>query len=186
MDFNNHRNLIGKHAFLSASQYHWIRYDEAKIAAKVFTALQAQRGTELHEFASNAIRLGQKLQDTKQTLNMYVNDAIGYRMLPEQILYYSDNAFGTADAISFNKKKLRIHDLKTGETKTSVNQLEVYAAFFCLEYGFKPVDIEMELRIYQNDYVQVYEPDPVDIAYIMSKIVSFDRIINETRAEVQL
>jgi hypothetical protein len=32
---------------------------------------------------------------------MYVNDAIGYQMTPEQPIYYSENCVGTADAISF-------------------------------------------------------------------------------------
>ena len=31
VNFNNHYNLEGQHAFLSASNYHWINYDEEKI-----------------------------------------------------------------------------------------------------------------------------------------------------------
>ena len=30
MTFNKHYDLMGKHAFLGASKYHWINYDEDK------------------------------------------------------------------------------------------------------------------------------------------------------------
>lgn len=115
---------------------------------------------------------------------MYINDAIGYRMRPEQVLYYSDNCFGTADAISFKKNLLRIHDLKTGVSPTSMKQLEVYAALFCLEYKLHPNDIRIELRIYQLDKVLVHEPPSEDIMYIMDKIVNFDKRIEILKSEV--
>lgn len=185
MLFNAHSNLIGQHAFLSASKYSWINYDEEKLDTRYISALAAQKGTELHEFAATAIRLGVKLPKTRQTLNLYVNDAIGYRMTPEQPLYYSDNCFGTADSISFRRNLLRIHDLKTGATTTSEHQLEVYAAIFCLEYRYKPFDIAIELRIYQNDEVRIYDGDRDSIVHIMSKIVAFDKRIQQIKAEVE-
>jgi hypothetical protein len=104
-------------------------------------------------------------------------------MTPEQTLFYSPNCYGHADAISFRVNKLRIFDLKTGITKCKVTQIEVYAALFCLEYGFKPVDIEMEFRLYQNDEVQIFEGDPLEVTRIMSQIVMFDRRIEELRME---
>lgn len=184
MLFNSHSDLVGQHAFLSPSKYHWINYDEEKLD-RVFTARMAsQRGTDLHSFAMEAIRLGVKLPKSPKTLHLYVNDAIGFRMKPEQILYYSPNAFGTADAISFRRNKLRIHDLKTGLHPCSPQQLEVYAALFCLEYRFKPMEIKMDLRIYQNDEVQIFDTDPDVITHIMDKIVTFDKRINELRLEV--
>ena len=184
MDFNKHYLLEGKHAFLSASSYHWIRYDEDKMANTFLNAKAKQRGTELHNLAFDLIRLGVKLPATKSTINQYVNDAIGYRMTPEQVLVYSDNAFGTADAISFRKNKLRIHDLKTGEHAASFEQLEIYTAFFCAEYGVRPFDIEVELRLYQNDEVIVLEPDPDKIFHILDRLTTFDKLINELKAEV--
>lgn len=184
MLFNKHSELAGQHAFLSASKYHWINYDDEKLE-RVFTArMAAQRGTDLHNFALDAIRLGVKLPKSAKTLHLYVNDAIGYRMTPEQVLFYSENAFGTADTISFRRNKLRIHDLKTGLHPASVHQLEVYAALFCLEYRFKPHEIEIELRIYQNDEVQVYEADPDVITHIMDKIITFDKKLTALRLEV--
>lgn len=185
MLFNTHSNLVGQHAFLGASKYHWINYDDEKLA-RVFTAsMAAARGTELHELAHNLIRLGVKLPGTKRSLNRYVNDAIGYRMSPEQVLYYSNNCFGTADAISYRRGLLRIHDLKTGVTPTSRSQLDVYAALFCLEYDMKPFNVEMELRIYQNDEVQIFEGEPEKVAHIMDKIVTFDQRINAIRNEAR-
>lgn len=184
MNFNDHSKLAGEHSFLSASNYHWINYDDEKLATVYHTRLAAMRGTELHEFAATAIRLGQKLQSSRKTLNMYVNDAIGYKMSPEVILFHSYNAFCTADAISFRRNLLRIHDLKTGVTKASFTQLEVYAAYFCLEYGVNPGEIEMELRIYQNDDVREHIPDTDTIAHIMDKIISHDQLINKIRMEM--
>jgi hypothetical protein len=183
MAFNSHFDLVGKHAFLSASKYHWINYDEVRLDEVYRSSQAARRGTELHAFACQAIRLGIKLPRSQKTLNLYVNDALGFRMSPEQILYYSDNCYGTADAISFRKNFLRIHDLKTGVNDSSMHQLEVYASLFCLEYGCKPGEIEMELRIYQNDDVEIYVPEVDTIAHIMSKIVVFDRRIELLKAE---
>jgi hypothetical protein len=114
---------------------------------------------------------------------MFVNDAIGFKMQPEQVLFYSYNCYGTADAISFKNGLLRIHDLKTGVTPAHMEQLMIYAALFCLEYKHKPGEIHMELRIYQNDDVQIYEPTTEEIAYIMDKIVTFDKIIDNCRRE---
>ena len=156
MNFNNHSYLEGQHAFLSASKYHWINYDEEKLETTFNKYLATQRGTRLHAFACESILLGVKLPRTRKTLNLYVNDAIGFKMIPEQLLYYSENCFGTTDTISFKKNVLRIHDLKTGVTPGSMYQLEIYAALFCLEYSIQPANIEIELRIYQSDEVVVY------------------------------
>jgi len=112
---------------------------------------------------------------------MYVNDGIGFRMDPEVCLFYSFNCFGTADAVSFHNNMLRIHDLKNGRTPASMQQLRIYAALFCLEYGYNPRDIDIELRIYQSNDVLIENPDLDDIAYIMDKIILFDKRINEIK-----
>ena len=184
MQFNAHTDLTGQHAFLSASKYHWIRYDDQKLAAAYTAAQAARRGTEFHALAAELIRMGVKLPNNSKTLNAYVNDALGYRMSPEVVLFYSTNAFGTADAISFRKNKLRIHDLKMGITQTSFDQLSVYGALFCLEYGFKPMEIDMEFRIYQNDDARVEIGDPDYVTHIMSRIITADQYINQIRQEV--
>jgi len=183
MKFLRHGDLVGQHAFLGASKYHWINYDEERLLEAYDRYLATQKGTELHEFACSCIRLGQRLPRSKRTLNQYVNDAIGYGMTPEQVLYYSRNCFGTADAISFDKDFLRIHDLKTGVIPAHLEQLEIYAALFCLEYQRKPLDIQMELRIYQNDDILTLQPDPMDISSIMEKIRQFDERIEKLRLE---
>ena len=183
MNFNKHSNLIGQHAFLGASKYHWINYSADKIATSYSNFLAAQRGTELHEFAAQCIRLGQKLPKSKKTLNMYVNDGIGYRMEPEQILYYSENCFGTADTISFRKNFLRIHDYKSGLVPAHMEQLYIYAALFCLEYKIKPGEIDIETRLYQFDDIVIDNPGADIILPIMDKIIVFDKIINKIKEQ---
>lgn len=183
MNFNKHSAIEGQHAFLGASTYHWINYDKAKLIDRYNNFLAVQRGTQLHAFAAQCIKLGQRLPKSRQTLNQYVNDAIGFKMTPEQPLYYSENCFGTADAISFRKNFLRIHDLKTGVTPVHMEQLEIYAALFCLEYHKKPGDMEIELRLYWNNEIMVHCPTVEDILPIMDKIVDFDKIIAEIKEQ---
>lgn len=183
MKFFDHSKLKGLHAFLGASKYAWLNYSDEKLVQTYRNSLAVQRGTELHEFAAQCIRLGQKLPRSHRTLNMYVNDAIGFHMTPEQVLYYSDNCFGTADSISFRNNFLRIHDLKTGTTPASMDQLLIYEALFCLEYRVDPRKIQNELRIYQLDDMQIMNPEPDVIIDICDRIKRADKIINQIRSE---
>lgn len=190
MIFNEHSNLEGLHAFLGASKYHWINYDPEKLIRTYNMRQAAEKGTRLHNFAKECILLGQRLPRSNKTLNMYVNDAIGYKMKPEVILRYSDNCFGTADAISFRNKVLRIHDYKSGETPAHIEQLLIYSALFFLEYGkqiekegVKFDDISIELRIYQNNEIMQETISYNDILPIVNKIVYFDDIITNLREE---
>lgn len=183
MNFAKHYNLIGQHAFLGASKYHWIRYSDDKIAELYFSEKAKEEGTRLHELASECIKLGIKLEDKPKTLNMFVNDAIGYKMNSEQVLYYSMNCFGTADAISFRNNLLRIHDLKSGKIPAHFEQLEIYAALFCLEYDFKPSDIDIELRIYQSNEIATFIPEADDIVPIMDRIISADKLLSKIQIE---
>ena len=116
---------------------------------------------------------------------MYVNDALHYSLTPEQPLYFSRNCFGTADGISFDEKTsfLRIHDLKTGTTPAHMEQLQIYAALFCLEYRVRPRDIDSELRIYQNDEIQINRPEMGEIDKIMQTIIHFDETIELLKTE---
>lgn len=182
MNFNKHSQFEGLHAFLGASKYHWLNYDEAKLIEAYERQMASVKGTELHAFAAQCIKLGQKLPKSKKTLNMYVNDAIGFKMIPEQVLLYSENCFGTADAISFRNNLLRIHDYKSGTIPAKIEQVMIYAALFCLEYGMKPNTINMELRIYQSDDILVNIPNSEDIYHIMEKIVAFDRVIKKIKS----
>lgn len=179
MNWRDHSRLTGKHALLRASNYHWLNYDADRLTNAVLNYQAKERGTRLHAFAAECIDLKQKLPKNKKTLNTYVNDAIGFRMDTEQVLYYSDNCYGTADAISFNDGFLRIHDLKTGAVPAHMEQLYIYAALFCLEYGYHPKDIRIELRIYQNDEVWVENPTEEEISPVIAKIKEFDPIITD-------
>lgn len=185
MNFNVHSDLIGVHAFLGASRHAWVNYDESKVLESYSKYMAVQRGTELHAFAKTCIELRQKLPNTKRSLNMYVNDAIGFRMKPEQPLFYSENSFGTADTISFKEDFLRIHDLKTGVTPVSMRQLEIYMALFCLEYSKDPRKFGAELRIYQNNEIVFHTPDTDTILIIMEKIIKFDKMLAKLKIEME-
>ena len=178
MNFNKHFNLEGRHAFLGASKYSWINYNEEQLET-AFARFQAvQKGTELHELAKMLILQGVKLPDSRKTLNMYVNDAIGFKMTPEQPLYYSENCFGTPDTIAFRNDILRIHDFKSGMVPAHMEQLSIYAAIFCLEYDIRPNNIHTELRIYQMNDIVIAEPEAPEILPVMDKIVRYDKILN--------
>ena len=188
MEFRQHYNLEGLHAPFAASQSAWIRYDDEK-AKEVYTRKKAaELGTRLHAWAKETIDLGIKQPRSKKTLYEYVNDAIGFKMSTEVVLFYSDRFFGTADAISFRKNPktnrdiLRIHDLKTGvvgDPEKHFEQLKVYAALFCLEYKHKPHEIDISLGVYKKDEVAFCEPDPEEIVYIMNRIIHLDTLIRK-------
>ena len=183
MIFKKHFNLEGLHAPFSPSQSSWLRYDDNKVKEVYLNKKAAEMGTRLHQWAKDTIDLGIKQPRSNKTLYAYVNDAIGFKMDTEVVLFYSERFFGTADAISFRNNKLRIHDLKTGSRPVKMEQLEIYAALFCLEYKHKPEDIKIELRVYQNDDVLVHIPAPEDITEIMEKIKHVDKLLvsNEGR-----
>ena len=212
MVFTRRSELEGAHAFMSPSQYHWINYDPEKLIDRYNKAQAVERGTELHDFAHRAIKLSQRLSGQHNSVAMFVNDAIGYKMEPELPLFYSWNCFGTTDAISYKRNYLRIHDLKTGETEAHMEQLRIYAALFCLDYqdqvrelrkkGESDIDIArhldvgvkelhfdpeqmagIELRIYQFGDIRIEEADPMEIKRLMDIIVSFDEVLRNVKAE---
>lgn len=184
MEFIVHKNLKGLHAPFNPSQPHWLRYDDDKAIEIYLNKQAAKMGTRLHEYAADAITLGRKQPRSNETVCAYINDAIGYKMTPEVVLFYSENFFGTADTICFRNNKLRIHDLKTGVTPASMEQLWVYAALFCLEYKVRPGDIEIETRIYQFDDKQIDYPTAEDIVPIMDHIIHLDKILQKLKEEV--
>lgn len=203
MIWNEHSKLEGNHAILSPSGYHWLYYETDDQLFNKFRSLYSQSlGTVLHEFAQKRIMYRMKLKKNEEnsvlfylldngiprqvidldrifvnTMN-YINDAIGFRMDPEVLLYYSNNCFGTADAISFKKNELRIHDLKTGVIPAHMEQLEIYAALFCLEYNKKPEELDFELRLYQSDEIIISNPAGEAIRPIMDKIKESSSIID--------
>jgi len=194
MKWRDHSNLEGLHAPFSASGHSWLNYDDEKFRTVYTNMLAKQKGTEDHEFAATCIKRKQKLPGSKINLSRYVNDAIGFKMSPEVILYYSENFFGTADAISFRKNPnsdsgykyfLRIHDLKTGTSVAikKLYQLQVYAALFFLEYQIDPLETEMELRVYQYGEIVTENPTAKEIKPIMDKIIRADKIIEELKSE---
>lgn len=201
MNWNRHSNLEGSHAFLSASKYSWLNKTNEELVESYRNSFATSIGTILHAYAADSIRFREKLRkgdargvkfdlmrrgipefaiDTSAfftTLMNYVNDAIGFQMDPEVLLYYSDLCFGTADSIQYENGLLRIHDLKTGVTQAKIDQLMIYSALFYLEYGYKPEKSRTELRIYQMDEIIVHEPEPTEIREVMEGIVEKDRVL---------
>lgn len=204
MLWNNHSKLDGCHALLSPSQSSWLYYDEDESFFKKYVSSHAQiLGTTLHEYAEKRINYKLKLrkQDDNDVmfylldhgiprnvvdmdriypnLMNYVNDAIGYRMDTEIILFYSNNIFGTADAIKITKNEIRIHDYKSGVTPAHMEQLEIYDALACLEYKLDPAKYSHELRLYHSGEIIASNPEPDVIKMTMEKIEHFDKIIED-------
>jgi hypothetical protein len=184
MIFNRHENLEGLHAPFGASKSSWLRYDDNKAVIVFQNMRAAEVGTRLHEWAKTTIDLGIKQPRSKKTIYNYVNDAIGFKMDTEVVLFYSPYFFGTADSICFRNNFLRIHDLKTGTTPVHMEQLLIYAALFCLEYKIKPGEIQIECRIYQNDDILVANPTAEDIVPIMDKIIHLNKILVDMEGRV--
>lgn len=179
-EFYQHRNLSGLHAPFSPSQSSWLRYDDEKATSVYLKKQAAKRGTRLHAWAKETIDLGIKQAKSKKTLCAYVNDAIGFKMSTEVVLFYSEYFFGTADAICFKDNYLRIHDLKTGESQVDMEQLFIYVALFCLEYRLKPSELAgIECRIYQSDDIWVENPTPEDIDPIIDQIVHLNKLLTK-------
>lgn len=115
-----------------------------------------------------------------ETLSIFVNDALGFRMDSEVILAYNeDYAFGTSDAFMCDdvKKIIRIHDLKTGMHPVKMDQLLLYAANYCLEYKKNPKDYHFELRIYQGATVYEHFPLGEEVAEYMEVIVHATKVL---------
>lgn len=179
-EWANHWELSNKHAFLSPSQNAWLRYSDERMEEVFFNNKKKELGTRLHAYASEAIILKQKQARSKRAVAQFINDAIGYGMYSEITLAYSERCFGTADAILFKDGMLRIHDLKTGDGKVKFDQLIVYAALFCLEYGEDPMKISTELRIYQKTEVLVYVPEPPEILEVMDTMRHLDIVVQQS------
>lgn len=212
MNFNKHFQQEGKHALLSASSWRWLNDDRESLIKRITSQYAQTIGTILHAIAYKHIKYRIKMNkyDKKnvmlellangvpgvvvdaldfdkmfENLMAYVNDGVGFKMHPEVVLYYSDNFFGTTDAISFNEndRVLRIHDYKSGVIPAHIEQLEIYAALFCLEYRFKPHEIDTHLRIYQSNEVLCHDPEPEEIKTIIDTIVSHDQFITQIKKE---
>ena len=210
MNFNKHFDLEGKHAVLSASSWRWLYDDVESLTQRLGGIYAPMIGTILHEVAYKHIKYRIKLNkydkknvmlelltngipgliidtvdfDTMfETLMSYVNDGVGFKMEPEVVLKYSNNCFGTTDAIKFleNDHFLRIHDYKSGVSTARVEQLLIYAALFCLEYKVKPTTIKSELRIYQNGNVMVHNPEAEELISAMDVIINHDKFITNMK-----
>lgn len=175
----------GDHAFLGASNHAWYNYDDEKLLKVYINKLAAAKGTALHDLAYKLIKMKVKLPEDGSSLSLYVNDAIKFGLRPEEKLFYSKFAYGTADAIDFSNGVLKVSDLKTGKTKVSFLQLMIYAALFFLcypEISLKCVK-KIEFRIYQNNEILIYVSEIDEILPVMDKIQRYSRILEELEGE---
>jgi len=213
MIFNKHLELEGRHAILSPSKHYWLNYDDEGLMRNYISSFATEIGTLVHEYASDRIRFRLPMdvnnEEAKNSLLVfllkngipfrvidldrifynlvpYINDAIGYKMESEIQLKYSDLCFGTADAIGVRRNWLRIHDLKTGQTPASMDQLLCYAGLFFLEYkrDYRPQTMKTELRIYQNQEVLISQPSSEEIKAVMDKIIHGDSVLTKKLMEV--
>lgn len=171
----------GEHAFLGASNHAWYNYDDEKLIRVFINKLAAKKGTALHDLACRLIKMKVKLPEDGSTLSLYVNDGIDFGLRPEEKLFYSKYAYGTADGINFKDKVLMISDLKTGKTKVSFMQLKIYAALFVLCYPEIPLKMirKIELRIYQNNEIYMESPGIDEILPIVDKIKRYSKVLEE-------
>lgn len=107
MIFNQHSSLEGLHAPFSASQYHWLRYDDEKAIEIYRNKKASEMGTKLHAWAKETIDLGIKQPRSKKTIYSYVNDAIGYQMNTEVVLFYSERFFWNCRCYKFQKRIIK-------------------------------------------------------------------------------
>lgn len=212
MTFTKHSDKVGKHAMLSPSSWRWVRDTPDELIKRLASQYMPVIGTNLHEIACKHIKYCIKMNkyDRKnvllellakgvpsiildaldfdlifENLMLYVNDCIGFKMTPEVVLMYSDNMWGSTDAICFDERAhmLRIHDYKSGFGQVYMEQVMIYEALFCLEYQVRPEDIENELRIYQANSILYHNPTPDEINEIMDQIVMGDRILQQLKQE---
>lgn len=207
MEWNKHPELVNRHTFLSPSKYAFLRKTDEELVNSYYGSFATDIGTATHAFAADCIKLRHELDEGDwrhlefellrrkfpreafdldfifPTVQRYVNDSIGRNMDPEIGLMYSSLCGGTADAIAFRRKKLYIHDLKTGTTPAKIDQLMGYAALFFLEYGYKPESTHTELRIYQAGDIFVCEPNSAEVREVMDAIVHADLVLHNLKEE---
>jgi hypothetical protein len=166
-----------------------LNYNQEQLRNFIISQNAAARGTRLHDLAAKLIEEGYRLRGSTQTMTAYVNDAIGYGMTPEVALFYTDKCFGHTDAIDFSRGVLRIHDLKTGSGPVHMEQLEIYAALFLMEYervmGVNPSNTKVNLRIYQNDDVQELSPDKDRMEEVICSIKEKEAWAQDSMREVE-
>lgn len=202
----------GEHALFSPSQMSWVNdQSDNDILDRYNRGLAKDIGTIVHSIAKKCIQSNTKFSRSaaKSLITMelvsngiprsafdaeslatnfvnYVVDAIGFSMIPEKELYFSEWCYGTADAIMVDttRKILRIHDLKTGMIPAKFLQLEIYTALFFLDMGafsFTPEEYNVELRIYQGGEIAEEYPTAEVIVPIMDSIKWHSEVMNKLK-----
>lgn len=206
MKWNDHKEYEGKHAFMGGSNYHWLNYDSQAFENRYYSRYSQDIGTTLHQLAHECIV--NRIKINKHDIHLiemamnkafipkdaydpnlilmnlipFVNDAIGFHMSSEVLLFVNQFCFGTADAIGYNEieRTLRVHDYKSGSTPAKIEQCYIYIAMFCIEYKVDPRKLKLiEARIYQNCECLIDNPSAdviLDIMSVIEKDISLIKI----------
>lgn len=169
------KEIMLRHKYTSAKQI------QTSIESFIFQKYFDEFEFDVKEDGKKLLReLGYLPKQVFDTVKEYITDGTKFRMTPEQPLEYSELFFGTVDCISASNDILRIHDLKTGSIPAHIEQLEIYAALYCLKFSIKPEELkEVELRIYQNGEILYHKPTGDDILAIMNFITYNDKELNK-------
>lgn len=210
MQWKNHLEVSREHSLLSPSQPSFLNLDDEGLLNRYMKSYATEAGTILHKYAEDLIRTRFKLENNRTekkhvqfelarhyipnsvididavfpVLRAYVNDGIGFAMIPEKKLVCDPVIlFGTADTICFRDNHLRIHDLKTGTSKVKMEQLLIYAALFCIDYEVNPDEIDIDLRIYQTGQEDVicYKPTKEEMHELIHKLLYDVEYIKQIR-----
>lgn len=107
MNFAKHLEIKGKqsHAFLGASQNAWLRYSDEELVAKFLNQYRTELGTEMHDFASTQIRLGNRVTSMKATIDILKTMIYTHNLVPNTD-ELSDHGIRILDAVSYLPKEV--------------------------------------------------------------------------------
>ena len=190
----NSQNILMDHAPFSPSQPSWLRYDDDTIIAAYKNKHRAELGTEMHEWASIQINLGNKVSSNKEVekglrthlwTKYKVGDALAYRqILLKSVGYLPSEVFATVktfvnDSVNYcmaSEVKLTYSDYIFG-TADAIRYSDNLLRIFDLKTGSAPAKSE-QLFVYAGLYCLENKVDPHSIE-IETRIYQGDEIIDD-------
>ena len=192
------RKLVSKYRKAIGTEIHeWVS-GQIVLGHKATSLREIYKDIETHIFEKNSFtdsKTGERItsnfgrtllffmkyvpEETFGTIKSYINDCIAFKMETEVRVEFSENFFGTADAIRFDGKNLKVFDLKTGATPGKIEQPIIYACLYLLKYHIAVESVSVEARIYQNNDILGATPDTSELIPIMNKIIHLDNLTNE-------
>ena len=189
------QNTFLDHAPFSPSQPSWLRYDDDAIISAYKNKHRAELGTEMHEWASIQINLGNKVSSNKEVekgLKSHIwekykfGDALTYRqVLLKSVGYLPSDVFPTVkafvnDAVGYrmgSEVKLEYSDYIFG-TADAIKCMDNLLRIFDLKTGTSPAKME-QLYIYAALYCLQTKTQPGTID-IETRIYQADDVFIDT------